>query len=92
MRKGLFTAAVDIVNGVWDVGNEVYRTVSDEISDAVDEEALRRTRHYFKGDFVDENSRAFRTRLQTEREAVAREYKSVAVKGGLLALGLGFFF
>ena len=81
----------EIVNGVWDVGTEVYREVSDDISEAIDEEALLRTRRYF-GNEVDEASTAFYSRYMIERKAVVREYKAVAVKGGLMAVGLGFFF
>ena len=91
MNKGLFSITAEIVNGVWDAGTEAYRAVSDEISKAIDEEALLRTHRYF-GDAVDEHGATFRSRYRIEREAVAREYKAVAVKGGLLAAGLGFFF
>ena len=91
MNKDFFSTTAKIVNGIWDLGTGVYQVVSDDISNAVDEEALRRTHRYF-GDAVDEHSATFRSRYRVERKTVAREYKAVAVKGGLLALGLGLFF
>ena len=91
MSKGVLSTTADIVNGIWSIGSEVCHTVSDEISDAIDEETLHRTRKHFRGEKVDEKSPAFQKRFQVERKAVAREFKSVAVKGGLIALGLGWF-
>jgi hypothetical protein len=90
MSKGVLSTTADIVNGIWGIGKEIYDTVSDEITEAIDEEALERTRRHFRGDRLDEQSAAFRKRFRIEREKVAKEYKSVAVKGGLIALGLGF--
>jgi len=94
MNKGVISTTTDIINGIWNIGNEVYQTVSDEISESIDEEALNRTHKYFKLKEVeiDEESTEFKKRLLVEREAVAKEYKSVAVKGGLLAIGLGVLF
>ena len=91
MSKGVLSTTAEIVNGIWGIGAEVYRTVSDEIADVIDEEARSRTLEYFDGDEIDEQSPAFRRRYRIEREAVARQYKSVALKGGLIALGLGIF-
>ena len=91
MSKGVLSTTAEIVNGIWSIGSEVCQTVSDEISDAIDEEALHRTRQYFRGEKVDEKSAVFQKRFQAERKVVAKEFKSVAVKGGLIALGLGWF-
>ena len=91
MSRGVLSTTAEIVNGIWGIGSEVYHTVSGEISEAIDQEALDRTRRYFRGEAVEEESAVFRRRYRIEREIVAREFKSVALKGGLLALGLGWF-
>jgi hypothetical protein len=91
MSKGVISTTAEIVNGIWNIGTEVYQTVSGEISESIDEEALERTRKYFNGDAVDEESAVFQKRYRIEREIVAREYKSVAIRGGMLAFGLGWF-
>jgi len=91
MSKGVLSTTAQIVNGIWGIGSEVYRTVSDEIGDAIDQEALDRTRRHF-GQGVDEKSEIFLRRFRIERAQVAREFKKVAVRGGIIALGLGWFF
>ena len=92
MSKGFLSVASDVVNGVWNVGTEVYNTVADEVSQAVVDEAMRRTKEHFKGQNVSEKDERFLQHFLKEKEVVAKEFKSMAVRGGLIAAGLGFFF
>jgi len=92
MNKGLLSITSDVINGVWNAGTEVYKVVSDEVSQAVVDEAMRRTREHFKGEEVEENDPRFLRHFLSEKEVVTKEFKSMAVKGGLLAAGLGLFF
>ena len=91
MSKEFLSTTAEIINGIWGIGSEVYHTVSDEIGEAIDSEAMERTRRYFRDRNFDENSSVFQRRYQAERAVVAKEFKSVAVKGGLIAMGLGWF-
>ena len=92
MSKGLLSITSDIINGVWNVGTEVYNAVSDEISQAVVDEAMRRTKkHFIRQDISPKDPRFLQHFLQ-ERESVAKEFKSMALKGGLMAAGIGFLF
>ena len=54
MSKGVLSTTSDIVNGIWSVGTEVYRMASDEFTEAVNDEAMRRTRKFFNGKNVSE--------------------------------------
>jgi hypothetical protein len=91
MSKGLLSITSDVINGVWNVGTEVYKTVSNEVSQAVVDEAMRRTREHFKDDDIDEKDQRFLRYFLNEKDVVAKEFKSMAVKGGLLVTGLGLF-
>jgi len=92
MKKGILSTTSDIVNGIWNAGTEVYKVVADEVSDAAKEEALRRTRKHFEGQNIDERSEAFARVYFQHKSEVEKEFKGMAVKGGLMALGLGLFF
>lgn len=91
MSKGILSTTSDIVNGIWGIGAEVYHTVADEVSEAVLDEALIRTRKHFKGKEVDENNEQFTKYLSQQKMLVEKEFKGMAVKGGLIAVGLGLF-
>ncbi len=91
MSKGLLSMTSDVINGIWNVGTEVYNAVSDEVSQAVVDEAMRRTREHFKDEDIDGKDHRFLRHFLTEKEVVAKEFKSMAVKGGLLMTGLGLF-
>jgi len=92
MNKGFLSMASEVVNGVWNVGTEVYNTVADEVSQAVVDEAMRRTEEHFKGQNVSKKDERFLQYFLKEKEIVAKEFKRMAVRGGLIATGLGFFF
>jgi len=92
MNKGILSMASDVINGVWNAGTEVYKVVADEVSQAVVDEAMRRTEEHFKGRDVSKNDTIFLQHFLKEKEIVAKEFKSMAVKGGLLAAGFGLFF
>jgi len=90
MSKGLISIAADIVNTAWGVGEQVYKTVSDEVAESIKEEALRRTEKYCKKHNLQKGSEAYQAYLKKQKKEVANEYKSLAVKGGLIGLGFGF--
>ncbi len=92
MSKGILSTTSDIVNGIWGVGTEVYNAVSEEVSQAVVDEAMDRTKKHFKGKDVSIRDEAFLRYFQQEKLIVEKEFKGMAVKGGLFALGIGFFF
>ena len=93
MGRSLISVASDVVNTVWNVGSEVVNVVSSEIEQSMKDEALHRTKKYFesKGQKniapIDPD---FSKRYQQEYKKVSDEYKSLAVKGGLIAFGLSF--
>ena len=90
MRKDALTASAEAVNKIWDIGTGIYHSISDEISEAIDREALDRTERYFRGSEFDPASPTFERRLRIERQIVARELKSASLKGGLILLGLNW--
>jgi len=53
---------------------------------------MDRTKKYFRGKNVSDRDEAFLRYFQQEKLIVEKEFKGMAVKGGLLALGIGFFF
>ena len=81
---------MDVVNGIWSVGTETYKVVKNEVNDAIDNETKIRTRKEL-GSQAD-NSLEFKRVYARERRKVEKDAKDLAVKGGLLAVGLGFFF
>jgi hypothetical protein len=93
MSTGLISVASSVVNSVWSVGSEAVKLVSKEVEESIREEALSRTHKHFKKQdnaLVDEESELFRTRYKKELKKVSEEYKSLALKGGLIVFGLGF--
>jgi len=90
MSKSLLGISMDVVNGIWSVGSETYKVVKNEVNDAIDNEAEIRTRKVLGG--KEDDSAEFRRVYVQEREKVEKDAKELAVKGGLLAMGLGFFF
>lgn len=92
MSKGILSTTSDIVNGIWGAGTEVYKVVSDEVTQAIVDEAMDRTKKHFKGKDVLERDDAFLRYFQQEKLIVEKEFKGMAVKGGLLAMGIGLFF
>lgn len=92
MSKGVLSTTSDIVNGIWGVGTEIYRTVADEVSDAVADEAMSRTRQHFKDKGLDENGELFVRHFSHQKKVVEKEFKGMAIKGGLMAMGFGLFF
>ncbi len=90
MSKSLLGVSMDLVNGIWSVGTETYKVVKNEVNDAIDNEAEIRTRKAL-GNKTDD-SVEFQRVYAKEREKVEKDAKELAVKGGLLAVGLGLFF
>ena len=90
MSKSLLGISMDVVNGIWSVGTETYNVVKNEVNDAIDNEAEIRTRKVL-GTKADDSAE-FRRVYVKEREKVEKDAKELAVKGGLLAVGLGLFF
>ena len=90
MSKSLLGISMDVVNGIWSVGSETYKVVKNEVNDAIDNEAEIRTRKTLGSKA--EDSAEFRNVYAKEREKVEKDAKELAVKGGLLAVGLGFLF
>ncbi len=90
MSKSLLGISMDVVNGIWSVGTETYKVVKNEVNDAIDNEAEIRTRKVL-GSQTDDTAE-FRKVYEKEREKVEKDAKGLAVKGGLLAVGLGLFF
>ncbi len=90
MSKSLLGISMDVVNGIWSVGTETYKVVKNEVNDAIDNEAEIRTRKVLGGKADD--STEFQSVYAKEREKVEKDAKELAVKGGLLAVGLGLFF
>ena len=81
---------MDVVNGIWSVGTETYKVVKNEVNDAIDNEVEIRTRKVLGSKA--EDSAEFRNVYEKEREKVEKDAKELALKGGLLAVGLGLFF
>ncbi len=90
MSKSLLGISMDVVNGIWSVGSETYKVVKNEINDAIDNEAETRTRKVLGSKA--EDTVEFKRVYAKEREKVEKDTKELAVKGGLLAVGLGFLF
>ncbi len=90
MSKSLLGISMDVVNGIWSVGSETYKVVKNEVNDAIDNEAEIRTRKAL-GSQTDD-SIEFKRVYAEEREKVEKDAKELAVKGGLLAVGIGLFF
>ncbi len=90
MSKSLLGITMDVVNGIWSVGSETYKVVKNEVNDAIDNEAEIRTKKAL-GSKVDDTAE-FQSVYAQEREKVEKDAKELAVKGGLLAVGLGLFF
>lgn len=90
MSKSLLGISMDVVNGIWSVGTETYKVVKNEVNDAIENEAEIRTRKALGGKADD--SAEFQSVYTKEREKVEKDAKELAVKGGLLAVGLGLFF
>jgi hypothetical protein len=90
MGKSLLGVTMDVVNGIWSVGTEGYKVVKNEVNDAIDNEAKLRTKEIV-GDLPEEDY-AFQKVYAQERKKVEKEAKELAVKGGLLAVGIGVFF
>ena len=90
MSKSLLGISMDVVNGIWSVGSETYKVVKNEVNDAIDNEAEIRTRKML-GSHA-EDTTEFKRMYEEEREKVGKGAKELAVKGGLLAVGIGFFF
>jgi len=90
MSKSLLGMSIDVVNGIWSVGSETYKVVKNEVNATIDNEAKIRTRKVL-GSQTDDTAE-FRKVYKQEREKVEKDAKGLAVKGGLLALGLGLFF
>jgi len=90
MSKTLISIAADIVNTAWGVGEDIYKTVSNEVVESIEEEALYRTKKYCKKHNIVKGSEAYKAYLAKQKKLVAKEYKSLAVKGGLIGLGFGF--
>ena len=90
MSKSLLGISMDVVNGIWSVGIETYKVVKNEVNDAIDNEAEIRTKKALSSK-VDDTAE-FQSVYAQEREKVEKDAKELAVKGGLLAVGLGLFF
>ena len=90
MSKGLLGVSIDVVNGIWNTGTEIYNVAKNEVNDAIANEAKIRTRKIL-GENA-EGSLEFEKVYEEERRKVEKDAKELAVKGGLLAVGLGFFF
>ena len=90
MSKSLLGVSMDVVNGIWSVGTETYKVVKNEVNDATDNEAKIRTRKAL-GSQADD-SIEFERVYAEEQKKVEKDAKELAVKGGLLAVGLGLFF
>jgi len=90
MSKSLLGISMDVVDGIWSVGTETYKVVKNEVNDAIDNEAEIRTRKVL-GNEIDD-SMEFQRVYTKERDKVEKDAKELAVKGGLLAVGLGLFF
>ena len=89
MHKSLLGISMDVVNGIWSVGTETYQVVKSEVNDAIDNEAEIRTKKVI--DNRDDNPTEFQKVYDEERKKIEEEAKELAVKGGLLVVGLGFF-
>ena len=89
MHKSLLGISMDVVNGIWSVGTETYQVVKNEVNDAIDNEAVIRTKKVIAN--RDDNPTEFQRVYDVERKKVQEEAKELAVKGGLLVVGLGFF-
>ena len=90
MSKSLLGISMDVVNGIWSVGTETYNVVKNEVNDAIDKETKIRTRKIL-GSQADD-SLEFKRVYEEERKKVEKDAKELALKGGLLAAGIGLFF
>lgn len=91
MKSGFWGITSDVINGVWNAGEKVYKTVASEVSEAIIAEATKRTREHFKDEDIDNSDPRFMAQFLKEKEVVTKEFKSMAVKGGLIAAGIGLF-
>lgn len=92
MSKSLLSVSKDIVDGIWGVGTETYKVVKNEVNNAIDNEADFRTEKILGDKLIDKSSLEYQSLFNKEREKVERDAKELAVKGGLLAVGLSFMF
>lgn len=90
MSRGLLGVSMNVVNSIWSMGTETYKMAKNEINDAIDNEAEIRTRKTL-GNIADDSSE-YKRIYAKERENVEKDAKDLAVKGGLLAVGIGLFF
>jgi CRISPR/Cas system CSM-associated protein Csm5 (group 7 of RAMP superfamily) len=89
----VLSIASEVVNTVWNVGSEAVNVVSNEVKESIKDEALRRTKKYFKKNAQKDiavTDPKFIKRYKKEYKKVADEYKSLALKGGLIVFGLSF--
>ena len=89
MSKNLLGISMDVVNGIWRVGTETYKVVKNEVNNTIDNEAKIRTKKVIAN--RDDNPTKYQRVYDKERKKVKEEAKELAVKGGLLVVGLGFF-
>jgi hypothetical protein len=89
----VLSIASEVVNTVWNVGSGAVSVISKEINESIKDEALSRTKKHFKkkGKInISHSDPDFIKRYKKEYKKVSDEYKSLAVKGGLIAFGLSF--
>ena len=90
--KSAFSITKDIINGAWGIGKEVYKGAKDTISDIIEEETLNRAKKRLNRDnlTIEELVEQHYSVYKEEKEDVVKDAKDIGLKGGLLALGLGW--
>ena len=88
MSKSVFGMTSEIVNGIWKISGEVVDAVTEEYENFIAEEAARRMQEGSS----DPSSKYAYLSSEEIKQQVRKEVKSFAVRGGLIAFGLGALF
>ena len=91
MSHYLISTITNVINTTWNIGEQVYTTISDEVIKSINDEASKRTKKYCKKHNITKGSVVYEAYLEKQKKVVSKEYKSLAIKGGLIGLGFGFF-
>ncbi len=88
MNRSIFAIASETVNGIWKISGEVVDAVVGEYENFIDEETTRRIIESREK----ANSKYANMTPAQIKQQVRKEVKSFAVRGGLIAFGVGALF
>lgn len=88
---GILGTSVEIVNGIWGIGSDIYKATKEEISKEIDDETEIRVRKLI-GDKLSSDSIDYKQVYRTQRLQVKKDAKEMAGKGALMLVGFGLLF